>query len=131
MHCRRFRNGIGLQGVIYEKEFRFSKRQVASFFGIEERTLNYYLKSHSEELRQNGYIVLAGKELKDFIRIVSEQNVEDVWEMSSRTPKLAVFNFRAFLNLAMLLVHNLPLISGQAEEQNILTAAVPITCPLQ
>lgn len=99
-------NGIGLQGVIYDKEYRFSKKQVASFFGVEERTLNYYLKTHNEELRQNGYKVLAGKELKDFIHVVSEQKVEEVWDISSRTPKLAVFNFRAFLNLAMLLTNN-------------------------
>lgn len=99
-------NGIGLQGVIYDNEFRFSKKQVASFFGIEERTLNYYLKINSDELKQNGYVVLSGKELKDFINIVSEQNAEDIWEISSRTPKLAIFNFRAFMNLAMLLSNN-------------------------
>lgn len=99
-------NGIGMQGVLYQREFRFSKKQVASFFGVEERTLNYYLKINNEELRQNGYTVLSGQELKEFISVVSEQRVDDVWEISSRTPKLAVFNFRAFLNLAMLLTNN-------------------------
>ena len=41
-------NGIGMQGVLYQREFRFSKKQVASFFGVEERTLNYYLKINNE-----------------------------------------------------------------------------------
>ncbi len=99
-------NNIGLQGVVYKKEFRFSKRQVASFFEVEERTLNYYLKTHGDELRDNGYTILSGEDLKSFIQEVANQNAEVEWGISARTPKLAVFNFRSFLNLAMLFANN-------------------------
>lgn len=100
-------NEIGLQGVIFKNEFKFIKKHVAEFFGVEERTITYYLNSHSEELIDNGYEVLSGQDLKDFILAIEQQfpNAEN-WEISKRTPKLSVFNFRSFLNLAMLITNN-------------------------
>lgn len=99
-------NEIGMQGVIFKKEFKFLKKQIADFFGIEERTINYYLNTHSKELSDNGYEVLSGQDLKDFIQTVKNQDFEKDMEISNRTPKLSVFNFRSFLNLAMIISHN-------------------------
>ena len=39
-------NAVGLKGVLYEKEFRFTKKQIADFFEITERTVNNYLAKY-------------------------------------------------------------------------------------
>ena len=100
-------NQVGLQGVLFKNEFKFIKKHVADFFEVEERTINYYLKTHSKELLDNGYEVLSGQNLKDFIQATEQQFVNDEkWIIAKQTPKLSVFNFRSFLNLAMLITHN-------------------------
>ena len=100
-------NQVGLQGIIFNNEFKFIKKHVAEFFGVEERTISYYLNSNSKELTDNGYKVLEGQELKDFIVAIEKQFPNNInWSIDKRTPKLSIFNFRAFLNLAMLITRN-------------------------
>lgn len=99
-------NEIGLQGVVFQNELKFSKKQIASYFSIEERTIGYYLVNHSTELTENGYKILKGKDLKDLIDAVNAQGLNEEWSIANKTPKLAVFNFRSFLNLAMLIPKN-------------------------
>ena len=104
---RAIQNEVGLQGIIFKEEFKFIKKHVADFFGVDERTINYYLNTHSEELINNGYEVLSGQDLKDFVSEIELQFPENEnWRISKRTPKLSVFNFRSFLNLAMLIPNN-------------------------
>ncbi|MBQ7518567.1 MAG: DNA-binding protein [Bacteroidales bacterium] len=99
-------NEIGLQGVLFQEELKFSKKQIASFFQIEERTLGYYLMNHNKELISNGYKILKGDDLKALIEAVNVQGLSNEWSIANKTPKLAVFNFRSFLNLAMLIPKN-------------------------
>lgn len=99
-------NEIGLQGVLFQGELKFSKKQIASFFGVEERTLGYYLVNHYQELSDNGYTILKGLSLKELINSVNVQGLSKEWDIASKTPRLAIFNFRAFLNLAMLIPNN-------------------------
>ena len=56
---RAIQNEVGLPGIIFKEEFKFIKKHVADFFGVDERTINYYLNTHSEELINNGYEVLS------------------------------------------------------------------------
>ena len=100
-------NELGLQGVVFKNEFKFIKKHVADFFGVEERTITYYLNSNNEELTSNGYTILEGQKLKDFISSIEQQFPnDDKWNIPKRTPKLSIFNFRALLNLAMLITRN-------------------------
>ena len=99
-------NEIGLQGVIFQDELKFSKKQIAAFFNIEERTLGYYLVNHNKELSENGYKILKGTDLKELIDAVNVQGLCEEWGIANKTPKLAIFNFRSFLNLAMLIPKN-------------------------
>jgi hypothetical protein len=95
-------NAIGIEGVVFDSQFRFLKSQVASFFEIDERTVERYLEIHERELKLNGYEVLKGNRLKEFILVCKESAVSDIY-VAHKTRNLGLFNFRAFLNLGMLL----------------------------
>ncbi|MCB0509509.1 MAG: DNA-binding protein, partial [Bacteroidetes bacterium] len=51
--------------------------------------------------KQNGYLLLKGKQLREFLSLI-DKSASDI-HVGSKTTQLGVFNFRAFLNLAMLL----------------------------
>ena len=97
-----------IQGIYFEDKLCFTKSMVATYFEVELRTVERYVSENQEEISGNGYEVLKGKRLKEFLACVSEQDVPDinVGNISNRTPQLAVFDFRAFLNIAMLLTES-------------------------
>lgn len=94
-------NDVGIKGLLFDEEYIFTSRQVSTFFEVDEKTIDRYLSDYSEELRQNGYNVLSGKKLQKF----KEQFGRDI-NVPTKTTVLGVFNFKAFLNLAMLLVES-------------------------
>ena len=101
-------NQTGLQGIMFEGRLRFTKAMVASFFEVEVRTIERYVSENIEEISANGYEVIKGKRLKDFLNCVLDQDVPDinVGNISNRTPQIALFDFKAFLNISMLLVES-------------------------
>jgi len=94
---------VGLEGVLFENEYRFTKKQLARFFEVSERTINKCLAKNESELAKNGYGVLSGKRLIDF-KLAIENQFDPELDFMIKTVRLGVFNFRAFLNLSMLLV---------------------------
>lgn len=99
------KRAVGVEGIVFEKQFRFLKNQIATFFEVDERTIERYLDSHDDELKVNGYDVLKGKRLKEFKLLVKEMQVSDI-NVAQSTAILGIFNFRAFLNLGMLLTES-------------------------
>jgi len=93
---------VGIKGVLFEQEYRFTKKQIAEFFEVSERTINNYLENHEKELTQNGYVLLNGKRLIDY-KIVYEKTFGRETDFMTKSTILGVFNFRAFLNISMLL----------------------------
>jgi hypothetical protein len=92
---------IGITGMLFENEYRFTRQQVAEFYGIDNSTIDRYLSQNENELKHNGYINLKGKALKEF-------KAEFGWMLheGAKAPQLGVFNFRSFLNLGMLLTES-------------------------
>ena len=95
---QRIQEYIGLEGMLFEGEYKFTKSMVSNFFDIEDRTLERYLEQFSTELKHNGYILIRGKALKAL-----KLQFAPVINVGSKTTQLGLFNFRALLNLAMLL----------------------------
>lgn len=93
---------IGVRGMFFEAEFRFTKSQVIDFYMVDSSTIDRYLANHEHELKHNGYEIFKGKKLKDF-KAEFGWLLEDGWK---KAPQLGVFNFRAFLNLGMVLVES-------------------------
>jgi hypothetical protein len=94
----RIQEYVGFTGMLFEGEYRFTKSMVAGFFNIDERTLERYLEQFGDELKFNGYILIRGKALKEL-----KLQFAPVINVGSKTTQLGLFNFRSFLNLAMLL----------------------------
>ena len=94
-----------IKGIIFENKICLTKNMVAQYFEIELRTIERYVSDNISELTANGYEILKGKRLKEFIKNAASVDVPDinVGNISNRTPQLAIFDFRAFLNMAMLL----------------------------
>ncbi len=92
---------IGLAGFIYKNEYKFTIQQVEAFYNIKRRTILRYLEQNEKELKHNGYEILKGKSLKDF-----KDQFGHLLEEGAKAPQLAVFNFRAVLNLGMLLAES-------------------------
>jgi hypothetical protein len=44
---------IGLGGISFEGSYRFTKQQIVDYYGVDNRTLERYLKKYSVELREN------------------------------------------------------------------------------
>ncbi len=92
---------IGVNGMYFENQYRFTKQQVANFYQIDTVTIERYLEKNEGELRHNGYLLYKGKQLKDL-----KLHFGHIINIPSKTAQLGVFNFRAFLNLGMLLVES-------------------------
>ncbi len=92
---------IGISGMFFKDQYRFTKLQVSDFYTIDNSTIDRYLSSNEEELKHNGYEILKGKSLKDF-----KDEFGWMLQEGSKAPQLGVFNFRAFLNLGMLLTES-------------------------
>lgn len=92
----------GVQGIIWEDKLYLTREAVASFFEVDIRTVSRYIEQNNEELTENGYQVLRGNRLKSFLSVVPEDFAKDI-NVPSKIRQLGVFDFRAFLDLAMLL----------------------------
>ena len=92
---------VGLPTMEFEGKYWMTKQMVAEFFEIEERTIERYLEKYSEELKHNGYVLMRGKRLKEL-----KLQFAPVINVGNKTTQLALFDFRSFLNLSMLLVES-------------------------
>ena len=93
---------MSLGGIEFNGERLFTKNQVMEIFGVSDATVERYIANHSSELKNNGYRLIKGRELREFkglgvVSLINEGN---------KAPTIGVFNFRAVLNFAMLLVES-------------------------
>lgn len=92
---------LNVTGMLFEGQYRFTKSMVAEFYGVDASTIDRYLSKYDEELKHNGYFLCRGKKLKEiklqFAHLINE---------ASKTTQLGLFNFRAFLNIGMLLTES-------------------------
>lgn len=96
---------MGLQGVQFEGQLRFTKKQVAHFFEVSERTMTTLIKDNEAELKQNGYEVLTSNRLNNFY-LESLRVFDREVSFPIKTRRLALFSFRTLLNVAMLLTRS-------------------------
>jgi len=94
----------GIRGIPFEGKSVVLKEQAALFFEVSTRTIENYLEQNFNELGRNGYEVVTGNRLKELKLAIREvDDPETDFGMITKTARLGVFDFRAFLNLAMLM----------------------------
>lgn len=91
----------GMDGILWDGKIFVTREMTANFFEVDIRTISRYLEQNGEELSANGYQVLRGKNLKAFLEAAKDSG-KDIY-VPTKTTVLGVFDFRAFLNMAMLL----------------------------
>jgi hypothetical protein len=100
-------NEISFPGIMFESKYRFTKKQVAEFFEIDDRTVDRYIENNKSEFEESGYEILTGNRLKDFkLAYGNDTNVATIDESLKKTSVLGVFTFRAFLNIGMILTES-------------------------
>ena len=92
---------LDISGMLFEGEYWLTKKMVADFYGVDISTIDRYLASNSDELKHNGYVLCKGKSLKEF-----KLQFAHLINEASKTTQLGLFNFRAFLNIGMLLTES-------------------------
>ena len=105
MAIAEIQKNTSIKGIIFEDKLWFTKNMATAFFDVDIRTIERYISDSIDELTQNGYEILRGQRLKSFFDCVMQQDAPDinVGSIGNRTSQLAVFDFRSFLNIAMLL----------------------------
>ncbi len=98
---KRIQNEVGFTGMLFDGEYRFTKQMVADFYEVDISTIDRYLSLYSDELKHNGYVLSKGKQLKAF-----KLEFGHLIDKASKTTQLGLFNFRSFLNMAMLLAES-------------------------
>ena len=92
---------LGLEAIYFNGQYWLTKKMVADFYEVEERTIERYIAQNEEELNHNGYILSKGKLLKEL-----KLQFAHVINVGSKTTQLGLFKFRAFLNIGMLLTES-------------------------
>lgn len=93
---------LALGGVEFDGERVFTKNQLVDLFDVSDATIERYIANNLDELKNNGYIILRGKNLKEFKEVADGALINE----GTKTSVPGVFKFRAVLNLAMLLVES-------------------------
>ena len=97
----------GIRGIPFEGKTVVLKEQVAAFFEVTVRTVENYLEQNAEELARNGYEVITGNRLKTLkSAILGRGDPETDFGITPKTVRLGILDFRAFLNLAMLMTES-------------------------
>lgn len=91
----------GVNGIIWNEKMYVTKEMAADFFNVDIRTISRYIEQNNEELGFNGYVVLKGKKLAEFLNSDIDF-VKDI-NVPHKIRNLGLFDFKAFLNIAMLL----------------------------
>ena len=84
--------------MFFDGQYYLTKQMVADFYEVEERTIERYLENYEQELKHNGYFLCKGKSLKEL-----KLQFSPVINVATKTTVIGLFNFRAFLNIGMLL----------------------------
>ena len=95
-------DNLWLNYPIIEWEMKMTISQVAEFFEIDTRTIERVIEKYRPELEQNWYRVFTWESLQIAKSLLlADKNVGE--SISPNIPSLWLFNFRSFLNVAMLI----------------------------
>ena len=69
---------VNIKCIIWNDSLYLTKDMVSSFFGVDIRTIERYISKYGEELESNGYKVIRGKDLQEFLEIYENDFATDI-----------------------------------------------------
>ena len=97
----RIQKDLGVEALEYDGIYYVTKQMAADFYEVDIRTIENCLTNNEDELRNNGYRLWKGNDLKDFKMHFAPEK-----DFGSKTTQLGLFDFRSFINLGMLLTNS-------------------------
>ena len=97
------KKNISVPGIMIDHKIYFTIEYVASFYEVDPRTIRRYIENNYKEFLDNGYEVLTGQKLRNFFEKIENSDKDIDVLIKDKTRRLSVFDFRAFLNIGMLL----------------------------
>lgn len=95
---------IGIRGIEFQGRRVVLLDQVAFFFQVNRRTIERCVADNKTELERNGYAVARGNDLILLKESIAREHGTDIDVGTiKRASVLAIFDFRALTNIAMLL----------------------------
>lgn len=98
-------NTVEITAVFWNDRYYLTKEMLAAYFDVDVRTVERYISNFTDELKSNGYELLKGNHLRDFIEAYNATFATDI-NVGHKIRSISVFDFRAFLNMAMLLAES-------------------------
>ena len=92
---------LDIEAFLFEGSYYLTKQMVADFYEVDTRTIENYLASNEEELKHNGYFLCKGNKLRNLKLQFGYEKT-----FATKITQLGLFNFRAFLNIGMLLAES-------------------------
>lgn len=101
----KIKDSANIKGILFEGKITFTKDMIAMFYDVDVRTIERYVSKFSDELKNNGYTIIKGSKLKAFREALDKNFGTDI-DVGTKTTILGIFDFKAFLNIGMLLVES-------------------------
>ncbi len=90
------------RALSFDGEVVFTKEMISDYFEVDTRTIERYVSDYRSELSANGYRTISGRDLIRFKNENIDSFGTDI-SVGAKTTILSIFNFRAFLDIGMLL----------------------------
>lgn len=101
MAIPRIKEALDIETFQYEGKYYLTKQMVAEYYEVDIRTIDNYLAANEKELKYNGYFLCKGKRLKELKLQFGHEKT-----FMTKITQLGLFDFRAFLNIGMLLAES-------------------------
>lgn len=96
------RQQLNPRALSFDGEVVFTKEMISDYFEVDTRTIERYVSDYRSELSANGYRTISGQDLIRFKNENIDSFGTDI-NVGTKTTILSIFNFRAFLDIGMLL----------------------------
>lgn len=91
-----------IKGFLIDNVYYYTNNQIANFFEVDIRTIERIIQEHRQELAENDYKIISGKELEEFKKNIHTNSATDI-NVGHKVRNLGISTFRTLLNFSMLL----------------------------
>ena len=91
MALPRIREALDIEPLEFKGVLYITKQMAADFYGVDKRTIDNCLMENEKELRDNGYRIWKGSELKELKEYFAHEK-----DFATKITQIGLFDFRSF-----------------------------------